>query len=146
MPLTDDNKNKELLNIIKNTAKENGYTENITDTLNKKVKQNIVDANIIKKTIDRQQKKRVAITYTNPYMKTLTNILKNTNVQVTYKSGKKLGSYLTSYKESDKIILNSGINELTCQTCKYSYIRQTSRDLYTVYKGHIRYITNHHPK
>jgi hypothetical protein len=146
MPLADDNKNKELLNIIKHIAKGNGYTENITDKLNKKVEQNIVDANTITKTINRQQQKRVAITYTIPYMRTLTNTLKNTNIQITYKSGKKLDSYLTSYKESDKNILNSGINELTCQTCKYSYIRQTSMDLYTIYKGHIRYIRNHHPK
>jgi hypothetical protein len=42
--------------------------------------------------------------------------------------------------------LNSGIYELMCQICKYSYNGQTSRDLQTRYKEHIRYIKNNNPK
>jgi hypothetical protein len=79
-------------------------------------------------------------------MRTLTNIFQNTNVQITYKSVKKLGNYLTSCKKPTNNIQNSGIYELMCQTCRYSYIRQTSRDLHTRYKEHFRYIKNNDPK
>ena len=41
-----------------------------------------------------------------------------------------------STQEQDK----SGIYKLTCNTCKMSYIRQTSRGLQQRYKEHIRYI------
>ena len=40
----------------------------------------------------------------------------------------------------------SGIYKLTCNTCKMSYIGQTSRNLNQKYREHIRYITNNDPQ
>jgi hypothetical protein len=40
----------------------------------------------------------------------------------------------------------SGICKLTCNTCKMSYIGQTSRNLKQMYREHIRYIRNNNPQ
>jgi len=40
----------------------------------------------------------------------------------------------------------SGIYRLTCNTCKMSYIGETSRNLNQRYREHIRYIRNNDPQ
>lgn len=126
-------------------AKKNGYSERIMNILNRKIKQNIQGVNENGRE-NIQQKKRVTVSYTGPYIRTLANIFKNTNIQITYKPVSKLENYLTSGQKLPKDIKNSGIYELICQTCKHSYIGQTSRDHHTRYKEHIRYIKNNDPK
>ena len=74
------------------------------------------------------------------------NIFRNTNIQITYKPDTKISKFLTSNKEMPNKILNSGIYELICQTCNYAYVGQTSWDLHTRFKEHIRYIRNNDPK
>jgi hypothetical protein len=55
LPLTDDKKNKEL-NIIKNIAKANGYSEIIIEKLNRKIKQSIFSTDTRKETTNTQKK------------------------------------------------------------------------------------------
>jgi hypothetical protein len=74
------------------------------------------------------------------------NTFRNNNIKITYKPDTKISKFLTSNKELPNKILNSGIYELICQTCNYAYIGQTSRDLLTRYKEHIRYVKNNEPK
>jgi hypothetical protein len=74
------------------------------------------------------------------------NTFRNTNIQITYKPDTKISKFLTDNKELPNKISNSNIYELICQTCNYAYVGQTSRDLQTRYKEHIRYIKNNDPK
>jgi hypothetical protein len=127
----EEKKKKEFSN-IKHIAKVNGYSGKTTEKLNMKIKQNISNQN--KEAISTQQKIRVAVTYTGPYIRTIMNIFKDTNIQITYKPTNKIGNYVTSHNKQIENIINSGIYELTCHTCKNSYIGQTSRDLNTRYK------------
>jgi hypothetical protein len=144
LPLTTDRKNREL-NTIKHIAVRNGYSINIVENLNRKIKQSIQKRSTNKEDIT-QRKKRIVVTYTGPHVRTLMNIFRNTSIKITYKPDTKISKLLTSNKEMPNKILNSGIYELICQTCNYAYVGQTSRDLHTRYKEHIRYIKNNDPK
>ena len=144
LPLTTDKKNREL-NTIKHIAVRNGYSINIVENLNRKIKQSIQKRSTNKEDTT-QRKKRIVVTYTGPHIRTLMNIFRSTNIQITYKSDIKISKILTSNKELPNKMLNSGIYELMCQTCNYAYVGQTSRDLHTRYKEHIRYIRNNDPK
>lgn len=56
--------------------------------MNRKIKQNMHEKNTNKEE-NIKQKKSVTVTYTGLYMRTLTNIFRNTNIQITYKLVKK---------------------------------------------------------
>lgn len=81
------------------------------------------------------------------------NTFKDTNIQITFKPANKIGNYLNNYSKQIEYTKNSGVYELTCHTCKNSYIGQTSRDLYRIeLRGHIRltksdrrWHNTHHP-
>ena len=51
---------------------------------------------------------------------------------------------LTNYKSNDKIVNGnkSGIYKIKCKDCEVSYIGQTSRNLETRYKKHMRHVEN----
>jgi hypothetical protein len=123
LPLTTDRKNREL-NTIKHVAVRNGYSINIVENLNRKIKQSIQKRSTNKEDIT-QRKKRI-VTYTGPHVRTLMNIFRNTNIQITYKPDTKISKFLTSNKEMPNKISNSSIYELICQTCNYAYVGQTS--------------------
>jgi hypothetical protein len=144
LPLTTDKKNREV-NTIKHIAVRNGYSINIVENLNRKIRQSIQKRSTNKEDTT-QRKKRIVVTYTGPHIRTLMNIFRSTNIQITYKPDTKISEFLTSNKELPNKMLNSGIYELMCQTCNYAYVGQTSRDLHTRYKEHIRYIRNNDPK
>jgi hypothetical protein len=144
LPLTTDRKNREL-NTIKHIAARNGYSINIVENLNRKIKQSIQKRSTKNEGIT-QRKKRIVVTYTDPHVSTLINIFRNTNIEITYKPDTKISKFLTSNKEMPNKILNSGIYELICQTCNYAYVGQTSSDLDTRFKEHTRYIRNNDPK
>jgi hypothetical protein len=142
--LTTDKKNREL-NTIKHTDVRNGYSINIVENLNRKIKQSIQKRTTNKEDTT-QKKKRIVVTYTGPHIGTLINTFRSTNIQITYKPDTKISKFLTSNKELPNKMLNSGIYELMCQTCNYAYVGQASRELHTRYKEHIRYIRNNDPK
>ena len=137
LPLTENKKMMEL-NIIKTMARKNGYTEKIVDDLNRNLIHNIQR----NKNEENKQKKRVTVSYTSPYIRRLTNIFHNTNVQIVFKPINKLGNYLKNYHNTLTELKISGIYELRYQICKRTYVSQTSRDLHTRYKEHTRYIKN----
>jgi hypothetical protein len=64
LPLTTDRKNREL-NTIKHIAARNGYSINIAENLNRKIKQSIQKRSTKKEDIT-QRKKRIVVTYTGP--------------------------------------------------------------------------------
>jgi hypothetical protein len=75
--------------------------------------------------------KWATFTCTSPHIRKITNLFKNTNVKVAFKSNNTI-SQLT--KPPTTTILptpydRSGIYSLTCNTCKHAYVGQTSRCL-----------------
>src|SRR5215469_15919665 len=93
--------------------------------------------------------KRATFTYTSPHIRKITNLFKNTNVKVTFKSNNTIAQ-LT--KPTSTTIPppspydRSGIYSLTCSTCKQVYVGQTSRCLKLRYREHTRYINNNDPQ
>ena len=76
----------------------------------------------------------------------ITNLFKHTNVRISFKSTNTI--HLTKPKTINNIQEHKmcGIYKLTCNTCKLSYIRQTSRNLQQRYQEHIRYIKQNDPQ
>jgi hypothetical protein len=134
LPPTEDKKNTEL-NIIKSMARKNGYTERIVNDLNRKILHSMQRESKNEKE-NTQQKKRVTISYTGPHIRTLANIFNNTNIQIAFKPINKLENYLKSDQKTLTEFQSSGIYELICQTCKHTYIGQTSSDLHTLQRAY----------
>jgi ferritin-like metal-binding protein YciE len=87
------------------------------------------------------QEKWVTFTYTGSYIRKITTIFKDTDVKVAFKTN----TIITKLLNSTQIISTyeqSGIYEMTCQSCQKSYIGQTGRNLMIRYKEHIRTIQN----
>jgi len=81
----------------------------------------------------------------SPHVRKITNLFKNTNVKVTFKSNNttaQLTKPHTTTIPSPTPHDTSGIYSLTCNACKLAYKGQTSRTL----KEHTRYIKNNDPQ
>jgi hypothetical protein len=92
--------------------------------------------------LDKNENKIWAVfTYHSSKIRNLTNIFKHTNKKIAFKSTNKI-QQCTKPKMSDKNqdYNMSGIYKLTCNTCKMSYIGQTSHSkieipgTYTIHK------------
>ena len=90
-----------------------------------------------------ENKKWATFTYPSPQIRKLTNLFKYTNINIAFKCTNTI-QHCTKPKTPDKNqeYNMSGIDKLTCNTCKMSYIGQTSINLKQRYREHIRYITN----
>ena len=91
--------------------------------------------------------KWTTFTYTTPHIRKITNLFKNTDVKIAFKTNNTLRQLTktpphtpTPPQES------SGIYALTCKTCQQTYVGQTSRNLKIRYKEHIRYIRSNNPQ
>jgi len=84
-------------------------------------------------------------TYYGGYIMCITNIFRNSQVQVAYRTTNTTFEILTHLKQSNKA--SSGIYKLTCNTCQGVYIGQTgSRPTDVRYKELIRYIRTKNPQ
>jgi hypothetical protein len=94
-----------------------------------------------------KNKKWATFTYYSPKIRKLTNLFKHTNINITFKSTNIIQKY-TKPKTLDKNqdCNMSGIYRLTCNTCKMSYIGQTSRNVNQRYGEHTCYIRNNDPQ
>jgi len=86
-------------------------------------------------------------TYYSPTVRKITNLFKHTNEGISFKQINMLqqltkSKIINNTQEQDK----SGIYKLTCNTCKMSYIGQTSHGLKQRYQEHIRYIKHNDPQ
>ena len=86
-------------------------------------------------------------TFASPQITKITNIFKQTNVKIAYKTNNTI-LQLTRPTTNSPIPphANSGVYALTCNTCKQVYVGQTSRSLKLHYQEHIRYIKNNNPQ
>jgi len=78
-------------------------------------------------------------TYIGKETRTITKVLKNTTVKVTYSTNNTLGNLLTKkqYPSRGKYE-NSGIYQLTCLTCNMKYTGQTRRSFRTCFQEYLR--------
>jgi hypothetical protein len=93
--------------------------------------------------------KWATFTHTSPHVRKITNLFKNTNVKVAFKSNNTI-AHLTkppATTSSDPTPYdNSGIYAVSFNTCKQAYVGQTSRSLKLWYQERIRYINNNDPQ
>jgi ribosomal protein S15P/S13E len=105
-------------------AQNSNFPENLITNLKVQIKQLKVH-----QTQDKDDnKKRAIFTYYSPKIGKLTNLFKHTNINIAFKNTNTTQQYTkpkTLDKNQDYIM--SGIYKLTCNTCKMSYIGQTSR-------------------
>ena len=93
------------------------------------------------------RKIRTTFTYFSPTIRTVTNLFKHTNLQITYKTTNTIQQLVqyTPYKRKTEHE-RSGIYRLTCNACNLSYIGQTNRTLQQRYKEHTWYIKHNDPQ
>jgi hypothetical protein len=97
-----------------------------------KYQQNIPNHNI-----EREQQKRITFIYTGNYMRKVSKLFKDTNLNVAFKTASTVNNFLTNKKQ---IYEQTGIYKITCRSCYKIYIGQTGRNLRTRYKEHLRTI------
>jgi hypothetical protein len=91
--------------------------------------------------------KWASFTYSTPLIRKVTNIFKNTNIKISFRTGNTLQHLLNPPPKPNPAPYDlSGIYAMTCNTCNLQYIGQTSRSLRLRYREHIRYIKNNDPK
>jgi len=86
-------------------------------------------------------------TFHSPKNRKITNLLKNTNIGIAFKTTTTLHHLITPItptrlQEHEK----SGIYKITCKTCHNAYVGQASRNLKSRFREHIRYIKNNDPR
>jgi hypothetical protein len=92
-------------------------------------------------------RKRITLTYFGPYIQSISNLFKQVNIQVTYRTTNKITKLLrTQPRHNKNDYENSGIYSLRSATCHLTYIGQTGRNLKTRYSKHARYIRSNNPQ
>ena len=87
-------------------------------------------------------KKWKTIKYFSPIVRRITNLFKDTNLNIAFKPFNTIKQQLTEKKDNKN---PSGLYKLQCNTCKDVYIGQLGRDINIRYKEHIRYIRTNNP-
>ena len=82
-------------------------------------------------------RKWAIFTYHSPLIRKVTNLFKNTDIRIAFRTTNTIEQQLTQ-KTSDKN--PSGIYEIKCDTCKKKYVGQSGRPFTVRHKEHIRYI------
>ena len=91
--------------------------------------------------------KWTTFTFTTPHIRKITNLFKNTDIKIAFKTNNTLRQLTKPSAHTPTPPQEcSGIYGLTCNTCQMTYVGQTSRNLTTRYKEHIRYIRSNDPK
>lgn len=132
------------MNTILQIAKNNEYPERLINKLNTKIKTTTSIHNIPK--IKTNNKKWAIFEYSNPVIRKVTNIFKNTDVKISFRPCNISKNIYRTLQETNNTYSNSGIYSLQCNTCKRHYVGQTGRDLASRCTEHTRYIKNNDPK
>jgi hypothetical protein len=89
-------------------------------------------------THDRNDNKKWTIfEYSNPIIRKVTNIFKNTNLKISFRVSITTQNILKTYTQTTDIYRNSGIISLGCNS---HYVGQTGRNLTARFLEHTRYI------
>jgi hypothetical protein len=141
LQLTADKKQNEW-ETIQHIATKNNFPQNVLQ----KLKQQIIHKVQPQKTND-SHKTWTTVTYYSPQIRKITNLFKNTNIRIAFRSTNTI-KHLTKRKTDNTTpdYDKSEIYKLKCNTCHRSYIGQTKRSLKLRYQEHIRYIRNNNPQ
>ena len=93
---------------------------------------------------DTRRKTWATFTFYGNYIRSITNIFKNTQIRIAFKSTNTLSQLLVNTKYTKPE--GCGIYRLTCETCQGVYIGQTGRSIEARYKEHMRYIKTNNPQ
>ena len=142
LPLTEASRVKEW-NIIINTAVMNGFSAR---TIEKLRQHNRCSRNktLGERESDTKRETWATFTFYGNYIRSITNIFKNTQIRIAFKSTNTLSQLLVNTKDTKPEV--SGIYRLTCETCQGVYIGQTGRSIEARYKEHMRYIKTNNPQ
>ena len=141
LPLDPKKKQKEW-KTIQTIAKKNNIPQQLLQKLNQSVQQKT------DKSPDKKSKKIwTTFTYHSPKIRTITNLFKNTNINIAFRTTTTTQQYLKQKKHTPTTEYEkSGIYKIACNTCHKAYVGQTSRSLKARYQEHTRYIKNNDPK
>jgi hypothetical protein len=129
---------------IKQIERNNNYPINLLQKLKQRIQRKLSHLTLPSKSSDT---KWATFTYTTPQIRKITNVFKQTNVKIAYKTNNTI-LQLTRPTTNTPIPPhdNSGGYALTCNACRKVYVGQTSRSLKLHYQEHIRYIKNNNPQ
>jgi len=85
-------------------------------------------------------KKRDIFTYCNPMIRNVTNFLKSSNIQSTFRTNNTIRHKIKIRTNNTSTCMRSGIYQLQYHNCNHSYIGQNARCLEPRYKEHVEYI------
>jgi hypothetical protein len=146
LPLSEAQRRKEWRNITQ-TAHNNNIPIHLLTKLRCNIQRKHDQPHL--PTAPTQNTKWATFTHSSPHVRKITNLFKNTNVKVTFKSNNTIAQLTkphTTTIPSPTPHDTSGIYALTCNTCKLAYVGQTSRTLRLRYQEHTRYIKNNDPQ
>jgi len=89
----------------------------------------------------RENETWTTFTYHSPKIRAVTNLFRNTNIKIAFKTANKTQKILRPNRQNPTSEFEkSGIYKITCKTCSKAYVGQTSRNLRTRHLEHTRYI------
>jgi hypothetical protein len=92
-------------------------------------------------------KKWATFTYHNPNVRKITNLFKQTDIKIAFKSTNTTQQQTRpTNHETTPDHNKSGVYKLLCKTCNKTYVGQTSRNLSRRFHEHMTYIKNNDPK
>jgi hypothetical protein len=141
LPLKTTQREREWLKIL-HIAPQNGFPRTITHKLGHQIEHKLTHTT----PPDNKNRKWATFMYISPQIQKVTNIFRNTNFRVAFKSHNTLGYLIKPPKDHHTPPHNKwGIYQLTCNTCKQLYVGQTSRSLSICFQEHTRYIRHLNP-
>ena len=90
-----------------------------------------------------QTKKWITFTDYSPLIRKITNLFKQTNLNIALRTKNTIHQQLTEKPITTNL---SGIYKLKCNTCNNAYIGQSGSSITIRHKEHTRYIRNNNPK
>jgi hypothetical protein len=142
LPLEDPRKQKEW-KTIKHIAAANGFPLQLLSS----VKTRLERQDESPRQPTGPHRKRIALIYFGPYIRSISNLFKQANIEVTYRTTNRIAKLLrTQPRHNKNDNENSGIYTLRCATCHLTYIGQTGSNLKTRYSEHARHIRSNNPQ
>jgi len=123
---------------IKQTARNNNIPIHLPTKLRHNIQKKLNQPHLPTASI--QDTKWATFTHSSPHVRKVTNLLKNTNVKVTFKSNNTIAQLTkphTTIIHSPNPHDMSSMYSLTCSTCKQAYVGQTSRTLRIRHQEHM---------
>ena len=120
-------------------AQKNGYTQKTIEQIKEKLIAKHNTNTTKPKQDNNNNKKWVTFSYHSPLVRKITNLFKNTEINIAFRTQNTIYKQLT-HKANNKN--PSGIYEIKCNTCGLKYVGQSGRPIITRHKEHIRYIRN----